>query len=379
MTYSNYFQLALLAAVFSIIGCSQPETIQSCKSIEGMEPICGLQNPEDIESIGDGRTLVLSQMPRSGQLNSGSLALLDTKTKNIRFFSNFEDEQYRSWGQPNCKPPGEQFAPHGFHLDKTSVKPRLLVVNHGGRESVEAFELSPEGESYGLLWLGCVLLPDNAFVNDVVADGQNGFYTTHMFAKEGFSIGDLVWPQLQGIFGWRTGWVFHWQSNVTQNEGFSKLSFPLAAPNGLQIDDKAQFLYVNEWGRDKVHKLSLPEGELVASLDIAYADNTQWDDRGNLLVISQKFSLSELMFCLGLQRGACTSPFSVFQIDPDNFNAVKIFQHQGAPMGAATVAQPLGEHLYLGTFAGDRVLRVDRKLLSNLGELQPTLVKPKSN
>jgi len=35
-----------------------------------------------------------------------------------------------------------------------------------------------------------------------------------------------------------------------------------------------------------------------------------------------------------------------------------VFEHEGAPMGAATVAQPLGEFLYLGSFTGDRILKV---------------------
>lgn len=371
MTHRNFFLALGLTAFFGLSGCSEPVTIDTCDAVEGMLPICGLQNPEDIESVGDGRTLMLSQMMLAGELNSGSLALIDSKTKKLKIFADFNDAQFQSWGHPDCNPPGEQFAPHGFHLDKSPDSKRLLVVNHGGRESIEAFELKAEGESYGLNWLGCVLLPDNAFVNDVVADGQDGFYTTHMFAKRGFSIGELVWPQLQGIFGWRTGWVWHWQPGSDKASGFSKLEFPLAAPNGIQMDAKGEYLYVNEWGRDKVHKLRLPSGEHVASLDIPYADNTQWDDQGNLLVVSQEFELSELMFCLGLKQGACAAPFSVYQIDPDSFKAAKIFHHQGAPMGAATVAQVLGEHLYLGTFAGDRLLRVDSSLLSKLGSLEP--------
>ena len=33
--------------------------------------------------------------------------------------------------------------------------------------------------------------------------------------------------------------------------------------------------------------------------------------------------------------------------------------HKGAPMGAATVAQRVGDALYIGSFAGDRLLRVE--------------------
>jgi hypothetical protein len=37
--------------------------------------------------------------------------------------------------------------------------------------------------------------------------------------------------------------------------------------------------------------------------------------------------------------------------------AERLFAHEGAPMGAATVAQPVGDVLYMGSFSGDRILR----------------------
>jgi hypothetical protein len=35
-----------------------------------------------------------------------------------------------------------------------------------------------------------------------------------------------------------------------------------------------------------------------------------------------------------------------------------VFKHQGAPMGAGTVARQLGDFLYIGSFSSDRIVRV---------------------
>ncbi len=44
-----------------------------------------------------------------------------------------------------------------------------------------------------------------------------------------------------------------------------------------------------------------------------------------------------------------------------------LLEHEGPPMGAATVALPFGDAIYLGTFAGDRIARVDAAILEPVG------------
>ena len=64
--------------------------------------------------------------------------------------------------------------------------------------------------------------------------------------------------------------------------------------------------------------------------------------------ISKRYPLVEL---------ATAAAFAIVAVDPDSMKAQTILEHRGAPMGAATVAQQVGDHLYLGSFVGDRIVR----------------------
>lgn len=66
----------------------------------------------------------------------------------------------------------------------------------------------------------------------------------------------------------------------------------------------------------------------------------------------------EALECFGITEGACGLPFAIVAVDPRTLERRTVLEHGGAPMGAATVAQQVGEDLYLGSFAGDRIVRV---------------------
>src|SRR5262249_11487041 len=45
----------------------------------------------------------------------------------------------------------------------------LYATNHGGRESIEVFEVDPSGAAPSASWIGCVLMPDKLAANSVAA------------------------------------------------------------------------------------------------------------------------------------------------------------------------------------------------------------------
>ena len=49
--------------------------------------------------------------------------------------------------------------------------------------------------------------------------------------------------------------------------------------------------------------------------------------------------------------------FEILALDADTLAGFAWLSHRGAPMGAATVAVQLGDDVYLGSFAGDRITR----------------------
>lgn len=351
-----------LLLVFLLGACGETTPmITSCDAKGDLKPLCGFQNPEDLEPLGDGRSLIVSQMRQAGAKLPGSLGFYDTQAKHLKVFPAFTDRAPELWGQPGCEAPGEGFMPHGIHLSRVDeARQRLLVVNHGGREAIESFLIDQRDGEYHIAWQGCVELPEDSFVNDVVAAPDGGFFTTHMFSSGGLKLGPISVPVLQGVLGFKTGWVWRWQPGDEGSKAgeFSKVAnFESAYTNGIQLDPSGKYLYVSGWGDNQVHKVDWQAGKLLASVDVSHPDNLQWTESGQLLVASQDFNMGQVMACMEALEGACPEAFKIIELNPDDLSPTVLLSVAGAPMGAGTVAQVLGDHMYIGTFAGDRLLR----------------------
>ena len=51
--------------------------------------------------------------------------------------------------------------------------------------------------------------------------------------------------------------------------------------------------------------------------------------------------------------------FSIIEVRADSMEARSLFDSEGTPMGGGTVGLRVGDDLFVGSFAGDRILRVD--------------------
>ena len=152
--------IVLLLGMVLLGGCGSPrERITGCAALGELKPICGFSRPEDMEVLGDARTLLISEMGSSQFGSPGSLALFDTRSETITRLPQFTEPSDEYWGQASCTtPPGTAFSPHGIDLSRRKDgRWQVLAVNHGGRESVEFFQLLEEGEGYRLAWRGCAL------------------------------------------------------------------------------------------------------------------------------------------------------------------------------------------------------------------------------
>ena len=66
----------------------------------------------------------------------------------------------------------------------------------------------------------------------------------------------------------------------------------------------------------------------------------------------------EFDVCRQLERGACPVPFAIVALDPATMATEDLYVGGGPPMGAGTVGLQVGRELFIGSFTGDRVLRV---------------------
>ena len=217
--------LSILILTLTLASCSKnTETADrksdyvSCNPTNGMIPYCGFTNPEDMVIIADGAKLLVSEMGVFMQDSPGSLSLLDLVSGQKQSIKITWVTEGKSWGDNHCpQPQTSLFSPHGIDLTtRNDGKEQLLVVNHGGREAVEFFELSQLNNEWQLNWKGCALPPDDPFINDVAGLKDGGFLVTQMWDKNQTYL-MLMFKYLMGI---NTGWVWEWQPL----HGFNKLA-----------------------------------------------------------------------------------------------------------------------------------------------------------
>jgi hypothetical protein len=342
----------LLALVLA--GCSSPgEPITDCTAAGNARPVCGFRRPEDLDVIPGGRYVVVSQIGDFETMSPGTLALFDASNDTITVVypsPQAAAAKAPGWGDPDCPGPAGGLSPHGIHLTvRPDGKLQLLVVNHGGRESVEFFEIV-ESEAVPLVaWRGCVVAPD-LFMNDLAALPDGGFVVSHMYPR-----GDDIWQGIKGMLGFTTGYVAQWRPGV----GFEKVAGSDARmPSGIAVSADGEHIFVNAYLGNEVLKLARRSGETLGRAEVAHPDNSQWSPDGMLLVASHDASVPTVLACNEIEQGACGVRFSIVEIDPATMKTRKLYGNEGPPMGAGTSVVRVGDELVIGSFAGDRIVRV---------------------
>lgn len=366
--------LVLLATVVSC--AKKPEAIPVCTPENSPYAICGMMNPEDLARLPGRTWIVVSQMAQHGKAaeaakppaHAGTLLALRPSDLTRQTLYPAEDgwplesDKLRTnrapWGHPDCSGPpnAAYFQPHGIDVGRhASGADMLAVVNHGGREAVELFEINPDG-SPTLDWRGCVRLPAGMMANDVALLSDGGFVVTKFLPTiEGLGV-RAIWTGLKIMAGWNTGGVYRWspgkEVELIDASGGS-------APNGIVVGPDERYAYVAEWGETRVYRVALdPEDSsdwAVAKLDHA-PDNLTWTSDGKLLVAGQGSGIRGALGCSEIQRGGCALDFGVYSIDPDTMQARLLFTGKGA----ASVALEFDDEVLVGSFVGDKIERFRR-------------------
>ncbi|RLQ22626.1 hypothetical protein DWB85_06495 [Seongchinamella sediminis] len=347
------FPLALLALLSACVDDAMH--ITGCAPLGDIVPVCGMQTPEDIAALPDGRHLLLANFGGMHD-GTGSLSLFDTESQGLTPLFPPADGRIDSgdplWGEAGCEPPPlAEFSPHGTHLHQLADgRWRYLVVNHGGREAIEMFELLGRGEQSRLAWRGCVPAGPDTFMNDVVGLASGELVFTRMYHHGGGRLELLL-----SLLGRNTGDLWRW----SRERGLRVIPGTEAnQPNGIEISADEQYVFANMYMTGEVWKVDIDTAEVVATAPVASGDNSAWGSDGRLWVVTHTDSLPNLLSCFDHQAQPCGAGFAVVALDPDTMAWETVFEHRGAPMGAATVAVPQNGRVYMGSFVGDRLISV---------------------
>lgn len=344
--------VALVALVaVGAIGCAEREG--SCQGSDTVDIFCGFTAPEDLEALPDQKRMLVSEYGGLAGKRPGTIKLLqlDSGDTRVLYPNALAAAPETLWGDPSCTEElGAVFAPHGIHLNKgPGGEDRLLVVNHAERESVEMFELiGVESDSPTLEWRGCVVAPDDVWLNEAAGLPGGAFVASNM-APRGTSAEELLKRETTGE---NTGYALVW----SPGSGWEKLAGSDGiVTNGVQTSPTGDVVYVNYTLGNETRAIERATGKVLWTVEVAYPDNSSWTPGGKLMVASIRGSLEKVIECIEAANAFCPIEFGVVSIDPASGEASVVAEGGGAPFGFATVAVQVADRVYMGSATGERI------------------------
>lgn len=314
-----------------------------CAPAGGVEFICGFEAPEDLVVLPGEQWVVAGAY--SGR---GGLYLIRASDR-FKVFAYPAEASPDRWDRKTygsaCPGPPDAATKAAFRTHGLSLVPgansvhRLFVVLHGGRESVEVFELDTRPATPTVTWIGCAVAPEPIGLNSVRGREDGGFVATNFLARTGG-------PDIKAVMaGQKNGEVWHW----APASGWESVAGSQAAgANGIETSLDGRSLYVAEWGAQSLFRLSRgPAGPSRIDVSLGFrADNVRWARDGALLVTGHREQPAESI---------------VVRVNAVTLRMREIVRYRDTPgFGAATVAVEVGRELWLGSFRGDRLAVVPR-------------------
>ena len=347
------FSLAILL-VFGISGARAQQAPLGCEPMGSVRPVCKFQGPEDLAALPGGKALLVSEFALLDPKRGLGISLYLPATDQVKRLFPVAEAPERStpgWGDESCLPPsGSDFHPHGIDLaPRPDGKLALAVIQHGGRESIEFFEVLGADSDWRLQWRGCLMAPPGSWLNDVLLLADGSLLASHMMSRE-FSIDALKEGQEE------TGYVLHW----SRQAGYQEVPGTRAVvANGIEVSEDERKLFLNTTFEGSVRRIDRATGYLEAEARVQSPDNSTWAPGGKLLVASVGWEpLEGPIDCHGTGEETCQVAFRIVAVDPQSMKTEVIYESDGRPMGGGTVGLQLGEELFMGSFAGNRLVRL---------------------
>jgi hypothetical protein len=351
MNHLRLASAALALAIGTAAYATQPQ-VPSCAAQSAYTPICGMAPPEDLELSPDSGFLFLSTTPGLAASHESRLRVMELASRNVSDMV-IERKATPGWGEPSCAEPQGTIGAHGIHLSRRADgRAQLLVVNHNGREAVEFLEPVIDGNRWKAIWRGCVDSQDGTMLNDVAATPDGGFVVTAMFSFTAMKDD----PRLEQLLdGHATGHLLAWHAS----EGLRRLANSQApAPNGIQVSPDGQSVWFAAWPGSAVWQYDFKQQKVVSKIVLDFMpDNLSWTTGGQLLTAGVP-DVQTFRRCFLSHNEFCPSATVVALIDPLKGSSRELLRAgEGALYGASSALQ-VGRDVFVGAFAGDRLLLV---------------------
>ena len=346
-----------------------PQAATSCAPANGLNFVCGAQNPEDLVPIPGTRWLIAS-----GMKEGAGLKLVDTDAKTARLFYTGRPAQLRPDTTlfPNCPAPPDAstFNAHGIYLRRAQAPGlyRLYVVSHGLLESIQVFAVDVRSAEPSLTWTGCVPMPEGnkAYIN---ADSKASSSRVAANSVAAFSDGTIIAtvPQRPGstnaqrLRGEPTGDVVEWKPGT---DSFRVVpGTQLAGNNGIEISLDEREFYVVSFGTHTVVVFSRqdPRKPLRQSQAPGFMpDNLRWS--GDRLIAAGP--MYDEPACGGTRLAVVDNPvltschrgYVVAQLDPRTLAwTVLDYAVPNPNIAVVSTGVAVGDTLWIGAASSDGI------------------------
>jgi hypothetical protein len=340
--------LAAASILGSVALLSGPAAVSAAAPCAHDE-ICSLKNPEDMIGLEGSRWALVSRLGRDPDA-PGGFSLVDLQTQSSRVLTpDVSKPAIAVYSDCPRAPVASDLITHGLDVRRHARgTTEVFAVNHGGRESIEVFDLHVNAQGARLTWTGCVILPAEISANAVTAlpDGLavSSFGTS----------GDHGTAEL--LAGKPSGFVGRW----TPKKGWTHVAgSEFGGDNGVTAALDGSVLYVNDWNDGTLRIVPLRNGVAPATIKLGdfHPDNVHFLPDGNLLIAGQIGTARDIMACAA--QSTCFVASMIVVVDP---KAQTVRSHWSvAPtstFGAASTALMYGKDYWLSSFRGDRIMRL---------------------
>jgi hypothetical protein len=290
----------------------------------------------------------------SGMTAGSGLHLIDTQAKTARSLfsssvSTNKPDKTRFAGCPAPLDP-KQAVLHGLSLRPGPTGHyTLYATNHGGRESIEVFDVDAGSATPSASWIGCVLLPDKLAANSVAAF-RDGALVATVLMLPGKTFED-VWA------GRNTGVVLMWTPGSKDFRTLGGTELP--GNNGIETSADDREFYVASTGLKRIvaYSRANPSKPLrSAQLKEFAPDNVRLV--GDRLITAGMIDNEPA--CGGAPKKPedirCPRGWVADAIDPKTMAISEIARGPAAaPYTGTATAMPVGDNLWLSSFTADRV------------------------
>jgi hypothetical protein len=338
-------------AVLSLLALGA-QAQQSCTATGEVSYVCGPKNPEDLVLVPGTQWIV-----SSGMADGAGFYLVDSRTGEFGSltFTAQHDPAFATCATP---PTAQTLQTHGLNIRAAGPnRARLNVVGHGAREAIEVFDVDATGARPTLTWRGCVPMPAGLAANSVASFADGSLVATVLFMP-GTTFADAIVERKP------TGAVYEWSPG---KQGFELVrGMELPANNGIEVSADGTEVYVASSGLQTIVAFSHsnPSRQLRTTRPLPFTpDNVHLAPDGRLVTAGMANDVAECGGPPGPEHdieklSKCPRPTIVVAIDPKTMRDTVIATTTATPsFSNATMALPIGNRAWIGSFAGDRIAR----------------------